>query len=65
MSSEPLISEEDAARRLEVHQSTLVRWIKNGDGPPHYLIGSRRRYREGDLERWLRECRVHPGSPAA
>jgi hypothetical protein len=53
-------SEATTARKLGVPPSTLAKWRKAGDAPPHVLLGRRICYREADLEDWLLSRRRFP-----
>lgn len=53
MSSEILLTVEDAAARLKISKHTLNRWRVTGEGPPFIKYGPRLvRYREAALEEW-------------
>jgi excisionase family DNA binding protein len=53
VSSEVLLTVEDAAARLKISKHTLNRWRMTGEGPPFIKYGPRLvRYREGALEAW-------------
>jgi excisionase family DNA binding protein len=50
----PFLTAEEAAQRLGIRNQTLAVWRGRGMGPPFHKIGNRIRYREDDLELWLR-----------
>ncbi len=53
MSSEILLTVEDAAARLKISKHTLNRWRVTGEGPPFIKYGPRLvRYRQSVLEDW-------------
>lgn len=53
MSTEILLTVEDAAARLKISKHTLNRWRVTGEGPPFIKYGPRLvRYREEVLEAW-------------
>ena len=53
MSSEVLLTVEDAAARLKISKHTLNRWRVTGEGPPFVKYGPRLvRYREVVLDAW-------------
>jgi excisionase family DNA binding protein len=55
MSSEVLLTVEDAAARLKVSKHTLNRWRVTGEGPPFVKSGPRLvRYEEAAIENWAR-----------
>ncbi len=49
------ISSAELAERLGIHWRTLLRICARGDGPPAYRIGHSYRFREAEVEQWLRE----------
>lgn len=56
MSSEVLLTVEDAAARLKISKHTLNRWRVTGEGPPFIKYGPRLvRYEEPVLEEWARK----------
>jgi excisionase family DNA binding protein len=56
------ISTAEAARWLGVRRATLAKWLDEGR-IPSYVLGQRlRRVRFEDLEAFLEECRVRPGT---
>jgi excisionase family DNA binding protein len=50
----------EAAKRLNVHPTTLRRWANNGDIPVMVTPGGHRRFAAGDITRFAREHRVTP-----
>jgi excisionase family DNA binding protein len=50
-----LLSPADLAQLLEVPRSTIYEWNYRRSGPPAIRVGKHVRYREADVERWLRE----------
>jgi excisionase family DNA binding protein len=48
-----LVDTEEAAARLSVAASTLVKWRKEGVGPRFVRVGRLVRYRGVDLEQYL------------
>ncbi|HEX8899921.1 MAG: helix-turn-helix domain-containing protein [Hyphomonadaceae bacterium] len=56
MSSEVLLTVEDAAARLKISKHTLNRWRGTGEGPPYIKSGPRLvRYEESAIENWARD----------
>ncbi len=56
MSSEVLLTVEDAAARLKISKHTLNRWRVTGEGPPYIKYGPRLvRYEEAALDAWARD----------
>jgi predicted DNA-binding transcriptional regulator AlpA len=56
MSSEILLTVEDAAARLKISKHTLNRWRVTGEGPPFIKYGPRLiRYVESVLDEWARK----------
>lgn len=53
MSSEVLLTVEDAALRLKISKHTLNRWRVTGEGPPFIKYGPRLvRYKQEALDAW-------------
>ncbi|MDB5408846.1 MAG: DNA-binding protein [Rhodospirillales bacterium] len=50
----PLLSTKEAAKRLNLHPNTLVKWRSAGTGPEFIKIGRAVRYRGEAIESWLR-----------
>lgn len=58
MSSENLLTVEDAAARLKISKHTLNRWRVTGEGPPFIKSGPRLvRYEQEAIDIWARERR--------
>jgi len=56
MSSEVLLTVEDAAARLKISKHTLNRWRVTGEGPPFIKSGPRLvRYDQAVLDAWARD----------
>lgn len=53
-----LLTEKQAAAYLHLHPKCLGIWRMRGKGPAFYKLGRSVRYRKGDLEKWLEQCRV-------
>jgi hypothetical protein len=51
---EPLLTEAQAAKYLNVTVRTLVRWRQTGVGPPVLWAHKSPRYSKRDLDAWLR-----------
>lgn len=49
----PLMSSEELAAVLGVHERTLRRWRENGDGPKFHMVGRWVRYARENVEKWL------------
>jgi excisionase family DNA binding protein len=45
----------ELSEHLGVHELTILRWKKEGKGPPYYKIGTRFRYLKKDVEKWVSE----------
>ncbi len=52
-----LLTEQEASEVLTVSVSTMVRWRREGAGPPWFRLGGRVRYRRDELLAWLEEQR--------
>ncbi|MEZ4516630.1 MAG: helix-turn-helix domain-containing protein [Chloroflexota bacterium] len=50
----------EAAKRLNVHPTTLRRWANNGDIPVMVTPGGHRRFAASDIARFAREHRMSP-----
>ncbi len=57
---EPLLSEPQAARILNVSIRTLQAWRCAAKGPPFIRVGRAIRYRRSDLEQYLKDSTVQP-----
>ncbi len=53
----PLMDSDDLAAFLGISRHTLDQWVYFGTGPPYYKVGRHRRYRQEDINEWLREHR--------
>jgi excisionase family DNA binding protein len=49
-----LLSVQDLAATLQVPVATIYRWRYTEDGPPRIRVGRHLRFRESDVEAWLR-----------
>lgn len=56
--TDPLLRQEAVAEYIDVSMATLEKWRKTGRGPAHIRVGRLVRYRQSDLDRWLREQTV-------
>jgi predicted DNA-binding transcriptional regulator AlpA len=54
----PLLSVGDVARLLGVPAATLYQWRYQQKGPPGFRVGRHLRYRPGDVQLWVDECRA-------
>lgn len=61
----PLLREAAAAELLDVPRRTLSQWRYLGRGPAFIKLGGQVRYRLADLETWLTDNTVQPGSRVA
>ena len=59
---EPLLTERDAAKVLNVHRGTLNNWRSKGKGPPWVAIGEAIRYAPEALRQYVD---VHTRRPIA
>jgi excisionase family DNA binding protein len=50
-----LLSVQDLSATLQVPVATIYRWRYTEGGPPGIRVGRHVRYREADVEAWLRE----------
>lgn len=55
-----LWTEREAAERLAVSPGTLRQWRYLKTGPPFCKIGRSVRYKESDLQAWIKRNRVTP-----
>jgi len=59
MSSQTLLTVDEAAARVKISKHTLNRWRVTGEGPPFVKYGPRLvRYVESELDNWAQE-RLH------
>lgn len=56
------VDPQTAAPAIGVTVGTLKRWRREGTGPAYCRIGNRVRYRVADLDDWLQNRKVTPGS---
>jgi excisionase family DNA binding protein len=56
-----LITPQELARALQVPVGTIYRWNYRGTGPRSLHVGRHVRYREEDVEEWLRSAEVTGG----
>lgn len=54
MSTDRLLKTEDAAEKLATSEQTLRKWRCAGKGPRYVTLGRSIRYRETDLEEYIR-----------
>lgn len=47
---------EDVANYLDVPVKTVYAWNSNGSGPKRIRVGKYVRYRQSELEEWLKTC---------
>jgi hypothetical protein len=59
---EQLFDEHEAAKRLNLRTWTLQNWRHLRKGPPYLKIGGLVRYRESDLDAFLRKRLIDPES---
>ncbi len=59
-----LLSTNDAAELLGLAPKTLRNWRVRGFGPPFLRLGSRVKYRESDLQRFLEDNQFSSTSEA-
>jgi hypothetical protein len=57
---EQLFDENEAAKRLSIRAWTLQHWRHIRKGPPYLKIGGRVKYRESDLDAFLRKRLIDP-----
>ena len=62
---ENLHTTKEVAHVLGVAASTLRQWRMKGEGPPYIRCGGITRYRQADVESWLRSATVVRGRGAA
>jgi excisionase family DNA binding protein len=56
-----LLDTREAARLLNVTQSAMRRWIREGRGPRYVRVSRLIRYRRSDLESWIESNVVQTG----
>jgi excisionase family DNA binding protein len=50
-----VLSIQEVAKLLKVPVSTIYAWNRRGEGPPHYKVGRKLRYRKSFAWKWLAE----------
>jgi excisionase family DNA binding protein len=60
-----VITEDEAAKALNVSVRTLQRWRVEGRGPGHVKMGKKVGYTGRDLERYVERCRRQSTSQSA
>ena len=50
-----LITARELARYLDVPVSTLYWWRHREEGPPGFRVGKHLRYRQRDVDEWIRQ----------
>jgi hypothetical protein len=58
INQDPLLDRKNAAGYIGAHPDTLAHWAMLGIGPVVTKIGRSVRYRQSDLEAYLKESRV-------
>lgn len=43
-----------AAAYLDIHRSTLQRWVQANCGPPSIVVGKRRYFRRDIIDQWFK-----------
>jgi excisionase family DNA binding protein len=61
---QPLITAVDAARLLNLHPVTILRWCREGR-LPHLRLGRKVMFRESDLDSWCTQSSTKPAVCAA
>lgn len=56
-----LLTEKEAAAKLECEPQTLNKWRSRRKGPPYLKLSGKIRYRLSDLEQFIDGCRIVPG----
>lgn len=54
MSTDELLTTAQVADMLGLRVNTLEHWRTDGKGPRFLYVGSRVRYRRGDVDEWVR-----------
>lgn len=54
-----LVSEKRLAQVLGIHYKTLARWRAEGKAPRHIMVGCQIRYRQEDVNVWIKEVGQH------
>ena len=55
---DPLVETSTLADQLDVKPVTLEKWRQTGSGPAYIKVGRLVRYRQSDVDRWLRQQTV-------
>jgi excisionase family DNA binding protein len=50
-----LLTVQELANYLGVPVSTIYAWRYHGQGPPGFRVGRHLRYRDSDVQRWIRD----------
>lgn len=50
-----LLTVQELATYLGIPTATLYTWRHRGDGPPGFRVGRHLRYRQDDVEDWIRQ----------
>jgi hypothetical protein len=56
MAENGLVDRFQAAEMMQVTDRTLLRWHREGKGPPRIYASRSVYYRVADIKAWLREC---------
>ncbi|MGH8936986.1 MAG: helix-turn-helix transcriptional regulator [Acidimicrobiia bacterium] len=49
-----LLSVQELARYLDVPVATIYAWRYRGEGPPGFRVGRHLRFRQSDVEQWIK-----------
>lgn len=60
-----LLSQTAAAEYLGVSDTTLTRWRKSGDAPPHLMVGTKVKYTTDAIDKWLDASTVPTGASSS
>jgi excisionase family DNA binding protein len=58
MERRTFMSHREAADYLGVAEATLYTWVSEGRAPRSVRIGGRRKYKQADLDAWLKAAEV-------
>ena len=50
-----LLTVQELANYVGVPVSTIYAWRYHGQGPPGFRVGRHLRYRDSDVQRWIRD----------
>jgi excisionase family DNA binding protein len=64
LTDDELLSPEQLAKFLDVPVGTVYRWNYAGTGPRPLSVGRHVRYRESDVDKWLKEQAKDRSRPA-